>query len=279
MAGVLRRILFALAFVVAFSSCKKNFSNDGDRLPLVENDIVETQPPVQQAVTKRVNSSIGGYYSALPAMYNKTTKSYPLLVFLPGGGQFGNGVLDLPFLLNDGVAQIIDEKRFPANFAVKGKNYSFIVLTPQFSGYPPNNDVASFVEYAKKTYRVDASRIYMAGLSIGGFVTTDFGAANASMLAAIVPIAGANTIDGEGKCEKIARQNLAVWSFHNANDPQISSSTSENFVAFIKKYNPGVIPKLTLFPASVHDAWTKAIDPAFKEDNMNIYEWMLQYSR
>jgi hypothetical protein len=78
---------------------------------------------------------------------------------------------------------------------------------------------------------------------------------------------------------KIAKGNLPVWVFHNTDDPSINSSVSKNFVEMINNDHPAIPAKITLFKAAVHDAWTKAIDPAFREDNMNIYEWMLQYSK
>jgi hypothetical protein len=36
---------------------------------------------------------------------------------------------------------------------------------------------------------------------------------------------------------------------------------------------------MTIWPTGKHDAWTKASDPNYKENNMNMYEWMLQYHK
>jgi predicted peptidase len=256
-------------------ACRK----DAKRV-IAPNDIIETEPAIQKPVTVKVNDAIGGYYAALPVHYNETTKSYPLLVFIPGAGQFGNGGIDLPYVLNDGVAQLLDEKKFPPNFKVNGKNFSLIVLTPQFSYLPSNFDIASFIDYAIKNYRIDKSRIYMAGLSMGGFVTSDFSAENTSLIAAAVPIAGVlMTGNVNERCERIAAGKLPVWVFHNSDDPTINATDPMHFVSLINNGNPFIPAKLTLFKAAIHDAWTQAINPAYKENNMNIYEWMLQYSR
>ncbi len=265
--------IFLMGFVLV--ACKKDAKQ-----VVAPNDIVETQPAIQKPVTVKIIDAIGGFYEALPVHYNETTKSYPLLIFIPGAGQFGNGALDLPFVLNDGVAELLDEKKFPPNFKVNGKNFSMIVLSPQFSYIPSNYDIAVFIDYAIKNYRIDKSRIYMSGLSLGGFVTSDFAAENTSIIAAAVPIAGVltsgNVIE---RCEKIAVGKLPIWVFHNTDDPTITSTNSEKFVSLINSDNPFIPAKLTLFKAAIHDAWTQAINPAYKENNMNIYEWMLQYSR
>ena len=244
------------------------------------NDVVETLPAIQKPVTVKIIDAVGGYYEALPALYSQTTKSYPLLLFIPGAGQYGNGALDLPYVLNDGVAQLLDEKKFPPNFNVNGRNFSMIVLSPQFSYYPSNYDVAVFINYAKQKYRIDSTRIYMAGLSLGGFVTSDFAAENTSMIAAAVPMAGV-LITGNvtERCEKIADGKLPIWAFHNIDDPTINSSGTMSFVSMINSDKPVVPARLTLFKAAVHDAWTQAINPTYKENNMNIYEWMLQYTK
>jgi hypothetical protein len=42
---------------------------------------------------------------------------------------------------------------------------------------------------------------------------------------------------------------------------------------------PNPLPKLAIFDEWGHEGWTKTYDPSFKENNMNIYEWMLQYHR
>src|ERR1700712_1983076 len=107
--------LFLLSILVA--ACQKDVKKT-----ILPNDLVETQPAIQTPVTVKVNDAIGGFYSAVPAHYAETTKNYPLLVFITVGGQLGNGAVDLPYVLNDGVAQLLDEKKFPPHFNVNGKN-------------------------------------------------------------------------------------------------------------------------------------------------------------
>src|SRR4051794_39332928 len=87
---------------LAMSCKKKNMSRNDIQARIDYNALVETTPAIQTAVNVSVNPLIGGYYEALPAHYQQATKTYPLLISLPGGGQSGNGGIDLPYVLNDG---------------------------------------------------------------------------------------------------------------------------------------------------------------------------------
>lgn len=263
-----------ILLLLLFVSCQKEI--DG-------NELIETEPPVLKANTISVNDAIGGFYSGLPAHYKESRKKYPLLIFLHGSGQIGDGDTDLPLVLNEGVPELLKEKFFPANFQVNGQNFSFIILAPQFNRWPSTRDVVSFIHFAEQNYNVDSKRIYLSGLSMGGSVTADVGAEYPMIFAAIVPISGIaskpNTID---KSASIARANLPVWVFQNKMDNIALIQDTKNFIALIRSFNPSITPKYTEFlPFGLnnHDAWTRATDPSYKENGMNMYEWMLQYSR
>jgi predicted peptidase len=268
----------ALLLLQLLTGCKR----DNDAPPAVA-EIVETAPPVFKPVIQKVNDLVGGYYQALPARYNETSKNYPLLLFIHGGGQFGNGSYDLPLLLNEGIPQLLDEQKFPADFAVNGTRHSFIVLAPQFSKVPDNTAIASFLDHAKKNYRIDTNRMYICGFSLGSRIAFDYSAEYAGSIAAIVPISGAPNFLVNEKARNIAMGNLPVWAFHNQPDVLFSAQETKNFIAAIAAFQPAKTPRLTLFPDSTgmlgHDAWSKATNPSYKENNMNIYEWMLQHKR
>lgn len=276
-----RGTLILLLSVLLFS-CKKDAAPARPApgpVPSPFNDVVETEPPILTPVSKKINNVIYGWYEALPANYSKTNKNYPLIIFVPGAGQLGTTSVELNYLLHDGLAKLIAEKKFPPNFVVNNKNYSFIVLTPQLSQVPSNQEMLSFLDYAKSNYRVDVRRIYFSGLSMGGMVASDMGAAYTSQIAAIAPIAGVFYEGVTSKAEKIAKGGLPVWTFHNNNDQQISVQVPLYFISEINNFKPAIPPKITLFNGIGHNAWEPALDPAYKEEGKNVYEWMLQYSR
>lgn len=274
-----RRALIAVLCIV-FVACKKEAAPVTPPVPPTPiNEVIETEPAILTPVVKKVNDVNYGFYSAVPANYSKTTKKYPVIIFIPGGGQIGRTEADLALLLNDGMAKLLFEKKFPPNFKVKDKNYSFIVLTPQFSQVPTTSEVMDFVTYAKNNYRIDPSRIYLSGLSMGGVAVSNLGAIDPAQFAAVVPIAGVFTEEVPKKSEKIAKGNLPVWVFHNDGDPTVPLAAPEYFISEVLKFKPSIQPKLTIFKMYGHNAWDQAIHPDYKEDGMNIYEWMLQYSR
>jgi predicted peptidase len=269
----------ALAIISFSYSCKKNADKQMTQPPpaIDINLVAETSTPVLKATTLSLNANVGGFYSAIPVNYVKTTKSYPLIVSIHGGGQYGNGDLDLPLLLNDGIPELLDEKIFPPNFISKGINYSFIVIAPQLKQFPAAQEIKDVIDYARKNYRVDSTRIYLFGLSNGASASCLTAGTFSDKIAAIVPVSGEFNYDPV--CSSLAKNKVAIWAFHNNNDPVDNIQAADNFITSVNSFSPVIVPKFTVFQANIHDAWTKAISPSYKENNMNIYEWMLQYSK
>src|SRR5215213_11524761 len=75
-----------------------------------------------------------GYYEYLPSGYDPSaTTTYPLIIFLTGIGEFGDGSSSqLPYVLKNGIPKLIKEGTFPKSFTSGGKTHRFIVITPQF---------------------------------------------------------------------------------------------------------------------------------------------------
>lgn len=274
-----RCFAFLIVFLTAqfFAGCKKRIKSES------LDPQIEVLPPILTPITENINASIGGYYSGVPATYAINKKKYPLLFFIHGGGQHGNGEIDLPIILNEGIPQLLDEKIFPSEFVVNGVHFSFLILAPQFRKSPSNSDVRSFIDYALKRYRVDTSRIYMTGLSLGGRITCDIAAAYPTLFAAIVPMAGVpDSTNLHEKAYSLAKANLPIWVFHNDRDLLMDITFPKKFIQMLDSFHPAIPPRFTEFQSMGllgHDAWTRATDPHYRESNKNIYEWMLSYHR
>lgn len=241
---------------------------------------------VQTPITKDVNYAIGGYYECLPLDYAKSdTKKYPLLIFIHGIGELGDGSpTQLPRILKHGVTKLINQKLFPNSFTVNGETSSFIVVSPQFrENYRDAAAVSSLIDYCVAKYRVDESRIYLTGLSMGGGISWIYAGkseANANRLAALLVIAG-NTNASSGGIANIASANLPVWATHNSDDPVVSTSNTINWINGLNAYTPAIKPKalMNIFNSTSHDAWSRTYDLNFKPNGLNVFEWMLSHKR
>lgn len=282
----MKAIIFAVAlFALALTSCNKE---DSMTTPLttalaasdVSEMYTENALPVQTSITHYINANIGGYLEALPAHYNNHPKTrFPVIIFLNGSGSLGNGSKSsLGVEDNIAIPHLIQKGQFPANFTVNGFTYQFIVLTPQFKSWPQSTDVNDMINYAIKTYRINTTKIYICGLSMGGGTAWDYSSAYGKRVAAVVPICGASSPTMQN-ADSIAKDHLPVWAFHNNGDPTVPCSYSTGWVNDINSYKPAIKAKITIFQNNVHDAWSKATNPDYKENGRNIYEWMLAHSR
>ncbi|HUQ65692.1 MAG TPA: PHB depolymerase family esterase [Flavitalea sp.] len=248
--------------------------------PVSVNVPVITNSYLLIADTQQVTEAFRGYYIGLPYGYFSTSTKYPLLVFLHGLGQRGDGKEQLQYLLTDGIGKVIKDNRMPVSFTVNGKSFSFIVVSPQYDQQPGVEEVIQLIDTIAAKYRITSTRVYISGLSLGARIATSVAAQFPRTFAAMVPIAGVATNEGmKERCKSIAEANLPVWELHNADDPMADVEDARRFINYLSDYSPVVPPRFTIFDKYGHDAWTTALDTAYREEGRNIYEWMLQYSR
>jgi len=220
----------------------------------------------------------GGFYDALPKGYDSNSNTYPLLVFLHGGGEVGDGKDDLDLLLINGLAKRVADGNFPSNFVSGDSTFSFVMIFPQFKVWPNPDDVQAVIDYALKNYRINSKRIYLAGMSMGGGTTWNYAALHGKRLAAMVTICGAS-LGNSATSKQIAETNTPVWSFHNQGDNVVNVGYTTSNIAMILAVKPDYPYRMTIWPSGEHDAWTEATDPEYREEGKNMYEWILQYSR
>lgn len=279
-------VMFAVLIALSVLSCKKDdvISPVETQVEVVSIDSVSVASktaayPVQRSVYAKINNYIGGYLEALPTTYaTYTTKKFPLLIFLHGMNEKGNGTTQLSLVGRYGIPHMITTKVFPATVTVSGVGYQFIVISPQFKVWPQPAYINDVVNYAIAHYRVDASRIYITGNSMGGGGAWDYARTYPTRVAAVVPMAGASNPNIQ-KATPIAGSHVPVWAFNNSGDPTVPVSWTNSWVTFINSLHPSPAARKTIFTASSHDCWTKASNPAYRETYGNIYEWMLRFKR
>lgn len=269
-----RGITYLLLVIAVFSCGKKGSEPTG--LP-------KQSPPVLRPVTSQVNEQIKGFYEAIPTIYNTSSEPLPAMIFIHGSGQFGNGKNDLPMLLQEGITQLLDEKKIPATFSVQGSSYSIIYFSPQFSSQFSIPALHEFIQFIKDNYKIDSTRIYIAGISRGAELACRYAGVYPESVTAVISMAGGIPEDSRDvSAQSIASNAIPVWAIHNTGDNVIPYKNSEALVQLIHQYNLSATTLLTLLPPTGplnHDCWTRSTDPQFKIYNLNIYEWALQFKK
>ena len=226
-----------------------------------------TNPPSTQLVkhfrfTKTESAEVN-YLLFLPKGYDaKAEKRWPMILFLHGAGERGT---DIWKVATHGP---------PKNVATH-PDFPFIVVSPQC----PENQIWSrdvllgLLDEITANYAVDTSRIYLTGLSMGGYGTWDLGLAHPEKFAAIVPICGGGQmISVLLSSNGTALKTLGVWAFHGGKDPVVPLEESQRMVDALKKAGVEDV-RLTVYPEAQHDSWTETYN------NPELYDWLLKHER
>ncbi len=186
-----------------------------------------------------------GYYVFLPENYD-ANKKYPLVLFLHGAGERGDGSEEkLPLVCVNALPK----------YAEEGEEYPFILLCPQCPENIVWNNIVltlkALVDKIAAQYSADPDRIVCTGLSMGGFGTWEMGVTYPDFFAAIAPVCG-----GGFSWRAALLKDMPVWAFHGDADSVVPISYSETMVEAIKK--AGGNPKFTVFPGVNHNSWDSA---------------------
>jgi predicted peptidase len=227
-----------------------------------------SKEPQQQAKTlkRKITKTVSArYLLALPGDYSaKAKKRWPLMLFLHGAGERGD---DLGRVAAHG----------PPKLVKQGRNFPFIIVSPQCpSGQLWDNDVLlALLDEVEEKYRVDSSRVYLTGLSMGGYGSWSLAVTHPERFAAVAPICGGGELVDILLAEKKkanALKTLGIWAFHGGKDPLVKLEESERMVEALKKFGCKEV-ELTVYPEAQHDSWTETYD------NPRLYEWFLAHQR
>jgi predicted peptidase len=220
---------------------------------------------VQQFQGRRTEDLKAQYLLFLPKGYDvKAEKRWPLMLFLHGAGERGNDIWKVA--VHGPPKQVAENPDFP-----------FILVSPQCPAGQLWSDelLLALLDDVAKRYAVDANRVSLTGISMGGFGTWSLGLRHPERFAAIVPICGGGefitVLLAEGdRAEAI--KTLGVWAFHGGKDPIVPVDESRRMVNALKNARVTDV-NLTVYPEAGHDCWTDAYkDP-------ELYNWLLRHER
>jgi len=192
----------------------------------------------------------------LPAEYGQhPMREWPLVIFLHGSGEGGE---DLSVLRHQGLPKLV----------AQGQKFPFILVSPQApTGYLLGTQIIEVLDEVEAKYHVDADRVYLTGLSMGGNGTWFTALEFPDRFAAIVPIAATGDPGGAARLRK-----LPTWYFMGGKDTNVTPGRAQQMVQAMKVAE---VPfHFTLYPEAGHvETWEKAYaDPS-------LYEWMLAQRR
>jgi predicted peptidase len=195
------------------------------------------------------------YLLALPDGYETSDADWPLLLFLHGAGERGDSL---------GLVK----RHGPPKLIARGERLPFIVVSPQQAagGWWDPYLLRGLLDEITASYRVDEDRLYVTGLSMGGFGTWALIALDPDRFAAAAPICGGGTprlMCGVGR--------LPVWAFHGADDPVVPLRRSGEMVEALEACGGDV--RFTVYPDTGHDSWTETYADS------GLYDWLLSHRR
>ena len=252
----------------------------GGALPSVSPEL----PPLGGGLTARPlddpdGPQVMGYLEYLPPTYSADGEPSPLLVFLHGGGEAGDGSEEaLRLVTKHGVPRLIADGEWSAARA-------FVVLSPQYGEGPASgkcgigDELAQFLDFAAASYNVDESRIYLTGVSCGAIGVADYLAEyGGDRIAAAVLVSGHFlwALEDFG-CLPLTE--VPMWTFRGADDEVIPAGFVEEQVEQIRACEgaESVEADLTIYPDTDHvGAIAKTYDLSAGHD---IYTWLLEHTR
>ncbi len=202
-------------------------------------------------------------------------KLYPLVIFMHGSSQRGD----------NNINQLILGVRKIRSFSIQN-NEPVIIIAPQVPYHDqwvniptdsnPSDNTAQattsmqvtihLMNHIIQSFPVDKNRIYVTGLSMGGFGTWDLIQRFPDIFAAAIPVCGGGD---KNKAEQI--MHIPIWAFHGEKDTIVDPNRSREMIAALK--NAGGNPKYTEYKNVSHDAWT----PTYSDKN--VLKWLFSQKK
>ena len=246
------RLLAAMAaLAVALSAASAQESHDMQKSQKFERTITRTL---------RVQ-----YLLFTPKGYDaKGEKRWPLILFLHGAGERGTNVQKVAV---HGPPKVVKSR----------PDFPFLVVSPQCPNDETwsNEAVLALLDEVVAKHAVDTNRVYLTGLSMGGYGSWSLALNYPERFAAVAPICGGgNPLDVLLAARKRtdAVKALPFWVFHGAKDPVVNLEESQRMVNALKKAGVKDV-ELTVYPEAGHDSWTETYN------NEKLYEWFLKHKR
>ncbi|MEX2187631.1 MAG: alpha/beta hydrolase-fold protein [Pirellulales bacterium] len=229
---------------------------------------VNADADATKAYEARVHKYTGGEYKDEEFKYRMLSpanieagKKYPVVLFLHGAGERGDDNESQLKYFPTWMAEAKMREKYPC-FVIApqcrtGKSWSVGNWGAKDSSEMPKQPTdqlkvaIAVLDSAMKSLPIDEKRVYLTGLSMGGYGSWELAMRQPNRFAAVAPICGGGD---ESQAEKLVK--VPLWAWHGNADPAVPVDRSRNMIAAIKK--AGGEPKYTELEGVGHDSWTAA---------------------
>ncbi|MBZ4407133.1 hypothetical protein K8640_02840 [Myxococcus sp. XM-1-1-1] len=241
---------------------------DDDGVTVASRMKVKVDPsPVErgrvQWVQKSSTQTGYGHFIYLPPGYDGGS-NWPIVFFLHGLGQSGNGNGDLPKLL---------EEALPRYVVNEGKDYPFVLVAPQTSGnwseYEAIHHLDPFFEHFLSTLKVNRKRMYLTGLSMGGAGTFNYAYLFPQKLAAAIPICTGGWGSTLPLAQAMVNADLHLWASHAIDDGAVNYATTANWFTLLGQAMGGSGSVMATYSTNPVKTRTAFFRPA-----LGTWEWV-----
>lgn len=192
-----------------------------------------------------------GYLRCVPEGFS-ANNTYPIIIHLHGAGSRGE---DLGVLCEQAIIKN----------AQKIQDFPFVIFTPQCSAdcwFDIFEQLKDFVDMVIDLPFVDKKRIYLSGVSMGGYAAWQMLESKNQVFSKAIICCGGGMYWNAG------RINASVWAFHGKEDKTVYLKESENMVNAVNRN--GGKAKLTVYEGAEHNCWENAYG------DHAVYKWLLQ---
>lgn len=237
-----------------------------------EEDAQQKNPALSMFEPREYSDSDGAvlkYRLLKPADFDPK-ESYPLVIFLHGAGERGD---DNTVQLKHGMSEFCKpamREKYPcyvlAPQCPKGQKWADVDWSQDHVALPEKISQSmkllfEVVDLMLEDAAIDKNRIYISGLSMGGYGTWDAIHRRPDFFAAALPVCGgADPTTAEGI------KDMPIWCFHGGSDSVVKVEFSRVMIEALKK--AGGSPKYTEYEGVGHDSWTATYA------NPEVYEWL-----
>jgi predicted peptidase len=214
-------------------------------------------PQHKHAFERQINRSVSLQYLLYTPPDYQGRDGWPLVLFLHGRGERG---ANLDHVKRHGLPRLIEE----------GQDFPFVIVSPQCpvtTVWPEQVETLNaLLDVMLETLKINPARVYLTGLSMGGFGTWHLASRYPERFAAIAPICG-----GGDWWMFEALQHLPAWVFHGEADDVVPLAASQRMVDGLRERGADV--RFTVYPEVGHNSWDRAYNEA------ELIPWLLSHSR